>query len=92
LGFVTDLRYHGGVQQHVQVKVVNQRGDPLKNERVSIFIAKIASGGVPDQSTDDKGFAVFELEVGESPEIIVYVRGRERFPRGPLKQSYLVAV
>ena len=78
---------------HVQVRVVNRAGAPLRNERVSIFTPPIAGhGGIPDQTTNDQGVADFDLEIADVTDVIVYVRGRERCSRGPLLDRYDISV
>lgn len=79
--------------QHVFIRVVDRSGQPLRNERVSIFATHIAAtGGIPDQHTDARGVAVFDLEVDDKAEVIVYVRGRECCARGPLQLRYEISV
>jgi hypothetical protein len=78
---------------HVQVRVVNRRGTPLGNERVSIFATSVtASSSIPDQRTDNNGLAEFDLDVPDPSEVVVYVRGRERCERAPLRDRYDISI
>ncbi|WP_144241051.1 hypothetical protein [Fimbriimonas ginsengisoli] len=77
--------------QHIEVQVLDRHGQPVNNERVSIFATHIAAtGGIPDQWTDTAGVARFDLEIEATEEVILYVKGRERVPRAPLKPQYRV--
>jgi hypothetical protein len=81
------------MERDVYIKVVDQKGQPLPHERVSIFATNIEhSGGIPDQTTDGKGQATFHLNVDEKAEVIVYVRGKECVGRGPLLPKYELRV
>ena len=77
--------------KYVKVRVVNSNGSPQSGSRVAIHVSQFAaSGSVPEKYTDSSGEASFSLDIDNSAEITVYVEGKEKVEKGPIRSEYTI--
>ena len=78
--------------RYITVRVVDSSGRPYYNEKVSVECHRtLATGFVPDQSTDREGVAQFSVD-DNMPEISIFVKGRKVVDRDSVRAQYQVVI